>query len=177
MAGTQASWRAVWCHERCFRPECKTARNEFAMVVRNACGSLLCFKKSQQFVLWLAMKQMTSYFLLTDWREAKPCINALQEADVTYWPFRIIVLCDTAKQFEKASHWAEQNSQVHMHDIHVCNSAEPLPCLFAALVGPTSETLIRLPPKNEEEPGGSQIPMLKLLDGLHNRESFTHKSD
>jgi len=162
MTEAQRAWQVIWCHERCYKPECKKPRCELASIVRQAGGSLLCMKKSQQFTMWLATKQKPAYFLVADWRETKPCIDALEEADATHWPFRVIVLCDTPKQFKKASHWAECYSHALMYDVHVCSSSDPFLSLFAALAGPPPELRVRLPFKNEDEekPGASQIPML-----------------
>jgi len=175
MAGAQStkskpSWHVVWCHERCHKMEYKTQKTELAWVLRNAGGTLVCMKQHKQLAMWLATCQKSAYFLLTGWREAKPCISLLGEAGATYQPFRIIVLCDTASQYEKASLWAEQYTNLQVHDVHVCNSAEPLPSLFAALVRPSPGLLVRLPPKSEEESAGSQMPMLKRLDDLHAEE-------
>lgn len=99
-------WRLVWCHERCLKQECDVRRQAVSMAAREAGALLICMKKASKFAAWLASKQRPPLVLLTDWREAKPCLQAASEQPLQNQPAITLVLCDVPAQFERAQAWA-----------------------------------------------------------------------
>lgn len=103
---THCWWRLVWCHERCLKQECDVRRQAVSMAAREAGALLICMKKASKFAAWLASKHRPPLVLLTDWREAKPCLQAASEQPLQNQPAITLVLCDVPSQFERAQAWA-----------------------------------------------------------------------
>jgi len=132
---SQPLWRVVWCNERCHKHDCRVQRWSFGKSAEAAGASLFCLRKAMHFSMWLSehSRSCPDYVLLTDWREVKPCIVALNKRDSTDQPHCIIVLCDTAKQLSKASTWAKCHAKDSALDVYVRKSVELTPSSFAAL--------------------------------------------
>jgi len=76
------------------------------MAAREAGALLICMKKASKFAAWLECKQRPPLVLLTDWREAKPCLQAAADQPVQNQPAITLVLCDVPAQYERAEAWA-----------------------------------------------------------------------
>jgi len=128
------SWQLVWCHERCHKRECDERRAAIKEAAREAGGMLVCIKKANKFAMWLAEAQRQPFVLLTDWREVKPCTEAI--ADVRpqgrTGPSLTVVLAEEPRQFERASAWA-QGFPPHVDPVHVCQDLGPPRAFIAKL--------------------------------------------
>ncbi|CAE8606462.1 unnamed protein product, partial [Polarella glacialis] len=71
----------IWCHERCHKSENEARRDAFqASATLVGAQALLC-KKTKQFAQWLESPTGEQrYVLITDWREAQPCMQAIAAA-------------------------------------------------------------------------------------------------
>mmetsp|Transcript_108310 Transcript_108310/g.316849 ORF Transcript_108310/g.316849 Transcript_108310/m.316849 type:complete len:365 (-) Transcript_108310:379-1473(-) len=117
-AATGPWWRLVWCHERCHKQESVPRRSLLSQLAAEAGASLVCLKKADKFAAWAAHAERPPFVLLTDWREAKPCLQALAPQPQHCRPLLTVILADDAKQFERASLWAgslpESTGSVHV---------------------------------------------------------------
>jgi len=69
--------------------------------------SLFCVKKAQSFERWLLTSgQQRPSFLLSDWREAKPCAEFLVANSNIQQPLHFVVHLQQTKQREPATTWA-----------------------------------------------------------------------
>jgi len=76
----------------------------------------MCMKKSSKFATWLSEREASPYVLIATWREVKPCMVAIMEHEQAHHPSLIIVLCDSPRQFSRASAWvAEHDSTLSLH--------------------------------------------------------------
>lgn len=46
-------WRLVWCHERCFLPECESRRRTLSEAARASGAALICLKRAARLQRWL----------------------------------------------------------------------------------------------------------------------------
>lgn len=95
----------VWCHEHCHKSHNEAQKMRLNDLCCEHGASLVCHKKAAKFGAWLSSNEHPNYVLITDWREAKPCI------DITSTGCRfaqMIVYCDTEVTFRKASEWAKR---------------------------------------------------------------------
>jgi len=105
-------WRVVWCHERCHKRESEDLRRELGEACRAVGASLVCLKKAGKFADWLhggqrnGSRKPTPYVLVSDWREAKPCMDFLARDHPSSRPLLTVLLCDERRHFERASTWA-----------------------------------------------------------------------
>ncbi|CAK9110744.1 unnamed protein product [Durusdinium trenchii] len=116
-ARARASWLMIWCHERCYKPE-RELRAHLTDVAMNLSAGILCMKKAVKYETWMKRTKNRFHVLITDWREAKPCMNAVEESLQTDWPEMIIVLCDLPKSHENALQWASKQDS-NKAKIHV----------------------------------------------------------
>mmetsp|Transcript_72473 Transcript_72473/g.209784 ORF Transcript_72473/g.209784 Transcript_72473/m.209784 type:complete len:341 (-) Transcript_72473:178-1200(-) len=99
-------WRMIWCHERCHKAENEARRVRMESTVRHHSGTLISFKKARQVGRWASRASRPPFVLVTDWREAQPCMQALAEfGRVSNLPVLFIVMCDTHKQQLRAAAW------------------------------------------------------------------------
>lgn len=114
-------WSLAWCHERCYKQESEGLRETIAGGVQGAGGSLVCIKKAHKFAIWLA-NATSPYVLLADWREVKPCMQAIARPG-GHLPAMVVIMLDQPKQFQyqRVAEWvgtlAEQGFKEHMHVI------------------------------------------------------------
>lgn len=113
------TWRLVWCHERCHKPENEGLRALLGDAARSAGAALVCFKKASKFAVWLWSAQRPPYILLTDWRELKPCINTAKQVHISNQPTFTVVFCQEARLHERASAWAK-SLPPRADPVHVC---------------------------------------------------------
>lgn len=105
MANPPVSWCLVWCHEKGERPENAKVMQAMRDGAAALGASFVFVKKAITFFRWLQDKEELQYCLVTDWREAQPCIQALAGATLQV-PSRTIVVCEGANQARRASDWA-----------------------------------------------------------------------
>jgi len=101
-------WRLVWCYERCHKAENVERCTAIRAAVNDFGGSLICLKKAGQFVYWLQHAARPHFILITDWREAQPCMQYLMHKDNVIQPACSIIICNTHKQFNRATAWARR---------------------------------------------------------------------
>jgi hypothetical protein len=130
--GQAGWWRLVWCHERCHKQECEPLRSAVSEAAREARASLLCLKKASKFSMWLSQDQRQPFALLTDWREVKPCIQAVSAHPPQNRPAFTVVLCEVQRHYERASAWA-QSLPPRADPVHVCKDSRLLRLFLADL--------------------------------------------
>jgi hypothetical protein len=102
----RGQWRLVWCHERVHKQEREAERKAMSAAARKAGAKLVCLKKVGNFRTWLSRKRRPPYVLVTDWREAKPCLQAASVHPDWQRPCLMVVVAEHPRLFERASHWA-----------------------------------------------------------------------
>lgn len=117
-SGATAWWTIAWCNERCYKSELSGQREE--LMALGAC--VRCFKKAAKFERWLTKPRKTckEFMLLTNWREAKPCLIAADKLSASAstqgesWMKPciqcIVIICDSRRQFTEVSAWALRRS-------------------------------------------------------------------
>jgi len=114
----------VWCNEHIHKPQCDAQRIAVSTAVAQAGARLLCLKKGAQFNTWAAAASRPPFVLLTNWREAKPCIAAAQQHPWSY-PVFTVVICDQHVQYMRARAWLENDQRLAQHVQVVDDSACP----------------------------------------------------
>lgn len=76
----RASWLMIWCHERCYKPERSELRAHLTDVAMSLNAGILCMKKAVKYETWMKRSNSRTHVLITDWREAKPCLQAMQDS-------------------------------------------------------------------------------------------------
>jgi len=99
----EASWSLVWCYERCYKSDADAFRSGIAELAESSHGTLLCFKKACGLKKWLAEGSDTRWVLVTDWREAKPCVQLW--AECVRRPDLILVVTDGERQMKRSLGW------------------------------------------------------------------------
>jgi hypothetical protein len=79
---------------------------------------LIPLKKAKNFVQWCS-EAVNPYVLLTDWRETKPCIEALDRQGVNNRPIFTAVFCADTKQQKRVNQWVsslpERGDPIHVY--------------------------------------------------------------
>eukprot|EP00427_Karlodinium_veneficum_P023046 CAMPEP_0169119226 /NCGR_PEP_ID=MMETSP1015-20121227/31435_1 /TAXON_ID=342587 /ORGANISM="Karlodinium micrum, Strain CCMP2283" /LENGTH=203 /DNA_ID=CAMNT_0009182075 /DNA_START=127 /DNA_END=738 /DNA_ORIENTATION=+ len=120
-------WELVWCSEHCHKNGNVGLRGEIAAVAEKCVAELVCLKKAAKYASWSSSECKRPFALLSDWREAKPCV---QEFDKGTAPIVTLILCDTAQTFRRASAWA-RHLDSRFGCVHVLSSIADLePLLF-----------------------------------------------
>eukprot|EP00405_Crypthecodinium_cohnii_P050044 CAMPEP_0206605410 /NCGR_PEP_ID=MMETSP0325_2-20121206/50398_1 /ASSEMBLY_ACC=CAM_ASM_000347 /TAXON_ID=2866 /ORGANISM="Crypthecodinium cohnii, Strain Seligo" /LENGTH=306 /DNA_ID=CAMNT_0054120947 /DNA_START=19 /DNA_END=936 /DNA_ORIENTATION=+ len=102
----QRGLRLIWCSERCHKNEMRELRTALLQSAQALGAQLQCLKKAVKFSAWLRSGQRQPYILVADWREVKPCMDALQEESDCNQPRDIVVLAESARVLERAELWA-----------------------------------------------------------------------
>mmetsp|Transcript_51944 Transcript_51944/g.121617 ORF Transcript_51944/g.121617 Transcript_51944/m.121617 type:complete len:324 (+) Transcript_51944:74-1045(+) len=113
------TWQMVWCYERCHKSENQEQRQVIKKYARAAGASLVCLKKARQFCAWIERSKRPPFVLITDWREAQPCLRAVTQHGGSNIPSHMVVLCEGRRQYMRALDW----SKVLRPDIgmvHIC---------------------------------------------------------
>jgi len=126
-------WRIIWCHERCHKQQNDELRLRVRKVAQLYGASLICLKKSRQFAVWMERAPRPPYVLITDWREAQPSMQAISQQSEQKHPMLIIVLCDSKRQFLRASEWA-RGLRADFSKVQVCERSNIPPSLLGGLV-------------------------------------------
>lgn len=113
-------WDLVWCCKYCHKDEAHALRMKIGNIVEKVGGKLICLKKAARLQQRRAYPGRVSV-LLTDWREAKPCMEHLLSSQVEF-PQLIVVYTASEKQFKVATLWASTlpSQGVHQQIRIVC---------------------------------------------------------
>lgn len=103
----EVQWRLVWCHERCHKQESVPRRQRLHQTASRGGGAVVCLKKAEKFAGWIGHGQRSPFVLLTDWREAKPCLQALASQAPECRPVCTVILAEDPKQFDRVSAWLD----------------------------------------------------------------------
>eukprot|EP00427_Karlodinium_veneficum_P015927 CAMPEP_0169125758 /NCGR_PEP_ID=MMETSP1015-20121227/35068_1 /TAXON_ID=342587 /ORGANISM="Karlodinium micrum, Strain CCMP2283" /LENGTH=228 /DNA_ID=CAMNT_0009189341 /DNA_START=43 /DNA_END=729 /DNA_ORIENTATION=+ len=127
----------VWCSENCYRSQTEELRKLLVAIAQKYDTELVCLKKVDRYIAWLSSPSsfQRHYTLLTDWREAKPCVQAFTEGAAAV-PVAMFVYCDNALTFRRASAWARKLDPKlgRVHVIFDVSDLEPaLLCMVCAL--------------------------------------------
>lgn len=97
--------RVVWCHEHCHKAHNDTRRRDLWRLCHEHGSSMVCVKKAAKLSLSPTSASQASCILITDWREAKPCMD-IESIQAGKALLKMIVHCETEQTFCKASKWA-----------------------------------------------------------------------
>jgi len=119
---TRRWWRLVCCTERLLRQGGAEhgRRKAFEEATAVVGAELLCLRKAKQFEAWSRKPGTKPYVLLTDWREAKPCMDILAGRGPQNKPVFTVVICEVRGQYGRASRWAEAHSENTAEPVYVC---------------------------------------------------------
>jgi len=82
-------------------------------------ASLVLLRKAKNFSLWIQKESRPPYMLITNWREAQPCMEAVESSPCSTRPVSMIVMCDSARQYHHVHKWASESqntSMVHVYE-------------------------------------------------------------
>eukprot|EP00930_Biecheleria_cincta_P105466 TRINITY_DN9818_c0_g1_i4.p1 TRINITY_DN9818_c0_g1~~TRINITY_DN9818_c0_g1_i4.p1 ORF type:complete len:274 (-),score=46.03 TRINITY_DN9818_c0_g1_i4:287-1108(-) len=106
-------WHIVWCHEHCHKAEQAEVRDKLQEAATSVGADLVVFKKSEKYKTWLTTQCCNPHMLITNWREAKPSLNAIEEHEIKT-PSAIAVLVDKDDIFQRALSWARTCKGVYV---------------------------------------------------------------
>jgi len=101
-----AAWRAIWCCERSYKKEEVPLLNSIMHAVTSLGGALINYKKAKTFEARVPRLPTQPYALITDGREARPCVRALEDMSDEHQPAIMIVLTEEAKHAARVASWA-----------------------------------------------------------------------
>lgn len=130
--GKDCWWSIVWCHERCHKGENDVHRQRLQDSALLYGASLICLKKARQFGTWLEQNDKPLYALVTDWREAQPCADAILAACENQ-PILMAVLCDSERQVNRAKLWARR-LDLGVCTVYVCERSKIPASLLGGLL-------------------------------------------
>jgi hypothetical protein len=152
----------VWCHERCHKQESDARRRAISQAAHDSGAVLICVKKATKFAAWLAEGQRQPCVLLTDWREAKPCLETAALQPLANRPVATVVLCEQGQQFKRASAWT-QTVAPELGLVHVCQEAGPenniLTELLACLLRAAASSAGLSVSEKAAIPGSAPVPL------------------
>jgi len=126
-------WDLVWCCKYCHKDEAHALRLKISNIVEKVGGKLICLKKAARLQQRRAYPGRVSV-LLTDWREAKPCMEHLLSSPVEL-PQLIVVYTASEKQFKVASLWASSLPAQGVHQqIRIVSATEDVKELIHTVV-------------------------------------------
>lgn len=129
--------RVVWCHEHCHKSHNDVRRKELWRLCRDHGASLVCHKKAAKFETWLGNTLQQNYILVTDWREAKPCMDIGIMKEKAMFT-EMIVYCENEQTFKKATDWAS-SLPFEASRVYVASSVFDLDKLLLELLSKQSE--------------------------------------
>eukprot|EP00929_Paragymnodinium_shiwhaense_P083040 TRINITY_DN44080_c0_g1_i1.p1 TRINITY_DN44080_c0_g1~~TRINITY_DN44080_c0_g1_i1.p1 ORF type:complete len:426 (-),score=99.58 TRINITY_DN44080_c0_g1_i1:366-1565(-) len=108
----KAQYSVLLCQERCHKNESVEATQALSDALEPLGGAVTCMKKARVMERWLS-KPIASkpFILLTDWREAQPCMQVLSslkpaaDAAPAGPPALTVIFCSTSRQVKRASTW------------------------------------------------------------------------
>eukprot|EP00931_Biecheleriopsis_adriatica_P071079 TRINITY_DN44933_c0_g1_i1.p1 TRINITY_DN44933_c0_g1~~TRINITY_DN44933_c0_g1_i1.p1 ORF type:complete len:276 (+),score=64.25 TRINITY_DN44933_c0_g1_i1:83-910(+) len=102
-------WFLVWCHEGCHKEGAMEMGKMLKDVITEAGGVLIRLKKASKFLDWWTYNADRPLVLLTDWREAKPCVEGMHLSGRhvnANCPLGICIFTKMPQVFKRASAWA-----------------------------------------------------------------------
>jgi len=140
-ANNKKSYRLIWCHERSHKEDSKPVRDALHQAARDLGASLTYFRKATQFSSYIHRTSRLPYILITNLREARPCLDAVAPPqngetqtqafqgedplsggaplEKTTRPLLTVVLLDSQKQLVKATNWQKQ-LEPKLGPVHLC---------------------------------------------------------
>lgn len=97
-------WYLVWCDEKSHKSDKAMLREQLQDISQEVGAEFVALRKATKLAVWLE-GQRKEYAIVTDWREAKPCVEMLDYRLELPRPFSIFVLCELRKQFDQACLW------------------------------------------------------------------------
>jgi len=121
---TAIEWQLIWCYERCHKSENLKQRQHIKKVTRASHASMTLLRKGRQFAKWLDSPDYDQHLplvIVTDWREAQPCFNAISQHEngLSHMPTDMVVLCDGPRQYMRALAWM-QLLRSDLIPVHIC---------------------------------------------------------
>lgn len=104
-----AERKLIWCSEVCRKATSSESRDQLANIAADVGAEFKWFKKAATFSRWFAEKNPRTLYLLTDWREAKPCTEEIDKASKELpdmGSITMMVLCTEKKAATRAQSWA-----------------------------------------------------------------------
>jgi len=126
-------WRLIWCQEHCHKAGHEAEQARMQSVVRQYGGKFISFKKAKRAGGWMSRAERGPFILVTDWREAQPCIHELH-LQAQNRPVALVVVCDVRRQYLRASEWAREIPQALVEEVHVVLRGEIPEDLFGGLI-------------------------------------------
>lgn len=102
-------WRLVWCHDRYQQlTRARTDRRKaFEEATAASDAELMYLRKACHFEAWCRRQSTIPYILLTDWREAKPCMEVVVGLKAEQRPVFMVVICEVSRERTRATRWAQ----------------------------------------------------------------------
>lgn len=122
-------WYAIWCHEKVHKPRCLACRTLVRECLETSQGHLVCLKKPIKFEEYMKRELRyirrgeKPYVLITDWREAKPCMTTL-ELFPDSPPELFAIICESKKQASRARDWLDTLSKARTPPMCVIDATE-----------------------------------------------------
>jgi hypothetical protein len=124
----------VWCFGGCWKEECAYRRQELQTLAEQLGSSALCFKKgNSSFGRWADGTPAHLITVVTDWREAKPCIQAIERSGKSCSVVSMVIICDTLRQVSRARALADSLPS-EFGAVHVCVSSDTKPGDIAEMI-------------------------------------------
>jgi len=119
-------WQVVWCQEHSFKYDGGGLRERLRVSANMHGADLACVKKSHKILLHfkrlqglLPIVKLDFFGIITDWREAKPCLELFEQLDEAQIaelkllpsqtkPEFLVVFCENQSQHNKAVLWANK---------------------------------------------------------------------
>lgn len=173
-AQTAEALRVVWCDETCHKSQNDDQRKGLWRFCRDRKASLLCLKKATKFATWLESVLHPNYILFTDWREAKPCMDAVVASKAMFR--QMVVFCETDQMFKRASDWAGK-LPLEAGLVHISKSAADRDGLMKNLISQLASTsTISSATSDCKQAGDCKEAGTEVLDSMLTGKSFTSSS-
>ncbi len=122
----------LWVDDSCFRPG-----GEAAFIHLRSCGfpCIKRFKKSDRLLCWFQKSLLfdsseifdDDHIVVTNWKEAKPCVFALSSNLSHFSVALVAILCiDGQRSFENAINWSRDLSPEVYDKILICRGIDEL---------------------------------------------------
>lgn len=165
----------VWCNERCHKTDFDL-RLQMQDLAGEAGLSLVPLKKAKRFAGWLQKhsETMSPYILVCEWREAKPCFEALQETGLQA-PELLFCMPEADSAVRRARSWARFMVESSTLDVRV---VEDMPSLqdelsaFASKPGSASSASSSSGLLSTASEKGDKRPTLRWADVDDDTDDF-----
>jgi len=100
-------WKLVWCRWQQCHPQERALRREFTDNLVKPLGGEVLPLNREKAITWSQSDQACPSVLVTDWRDAKPVMEQLQDKPDCTPPRLTVVLIKLRRQFSKAEKWLQ----------------------------------------------------------------------